>query len=952
MITQEDISALLAETYKTAALIPGCDMRRIADVLENLRVQLDVKHPFDAWHNLQLDKIDPDDDETVRLLIRLRNDYYELAYERQLTQLSAAYHTSHEAGWALWTKLFAEAAVFYREDLCYMLTGLLPQWQPGRQLPPVYNKYAMLVQDGRWPDVCDLYSAMADNELLDAEIRVRAATIYAQIILYYHHDQSLIKKYLELAKQLLPGHVMILRVEALISLNKDEPQQARNLLLQAIADQPNNFAILNQMGDCFKADDDPDGAASWYLDAQAKNCLETDAYKRLLNLYLDNKWFDHEAPSLEDLLKKIDDRQDRTQTNLLEKNHIPADQCATYPVLYGALRNMGSAWYNKGNMEEALAWYHKAVALEPNLGAALVDLGNLYKKETQFDQAKQYLQQALEKDADNFNAYWAMAECYEKEGLKEQALTAYNRCLQIRPDWNDWVYNFIGNMYYASKEYTIAESWYRKAINANNHESIYKQNLAAVLQELAEQEVAAGNLTAAENLYQTAAYTDNDADSWARLGNFYYRQQRWQDAITQYQKAISLNDEEPVYYDNLGLAYIALDKQDEAIEAFQKAADLSENEPNGQYLNQLGKLYYDRNDYTKAVEYFIEASRKEPQEKVYLENICNAYEKAGRKDEAEQAYLQLLALRPDDDIAMNALNNIYYGRGDYGKALEYCEMSIAAKPDVPVYYRNLGIVLGTINANTQAADAYRKALELEPDNAVNWSNVAIAALENGQYEEATKYAERALQLQPENPDYHETLARICIRQQAFEKALDHYQDALRLDPGNGRLLNGIGLVYYQQQQYDQAITYYQQAIDTDNQNWIYYNNLGLALADRKSYPDAIIAYQQALALKEDPIGRNELGVLYHRTNQLEKAADSYKQAIAQLPQDLVIHENLQLALMTLGRTAEARAILDESTLSKEQREEVLQQAMQDLAATSSDRSAMPEDARDNFIQKP
>ena len=233
-----------------------------------------------------------------------------------------------------------------------------------------------------------------------------------------------------------------------------------------------------------------------------------------------------------------------------------------------------------------------------------------------------------------------LAYFYEKRNQKEEAIKAYQECFRLRPGWNDWINNSIGKLYYSSKEYSTAEPYFRKAVEANDNYPIYKQNLADSMQAQADQLMEDAHNAEAEKLYISAANLVNEAERWNTLGIFYYKIKRWQDAIDNYDKAIALKNNEPVYHENRGLAFEKMNKTAEAEASYQEA--LKYDSETGRYYNRLGVFYYEQKDYDRSVDHYLKALERNPDEPVYLENICIAYEQMNMQDKAEPYYLKLL----------------------------------------------------------------------------------------------------------------------------------------------------------------------------------------------------------------------------------------------------------------------------------------------------------------------
>ena len=104
---------------------------------------------------------------------------------------------------------------------------------------------------------------------------------------------------------------------------------------------------------------------------------------------------------------------------------------------------------------------------------------------------------------------------------------------------------------------------YKKAIeyHLNDHRSF--NNYAAILDKMLKEEEA-------EKLYLKAIEIKPRAKYYLNYGMMLYRMKRYEDALTQLQKALSLDDEKSKIYKFLGKVYAKLGQVDEAIKTYKK----------------------------------------------------------------------------------------------------------------------------------------------------------------------------------------------------------------------------------------------------------------------------------------------------------------------------------------------------------------------------------------------
>src|SRR5665811_1365595 len=138
---------------------------------------------------------------------------------------------------------------------------------------------------------------------------------------------------------------------------------------------------------------------------------------------------------------------------------------------------------------------------------------------------------------------------------------------------------------------------------------------------------------------------DRDSLNYNELGNLYYKTKKIIDAKEYYLKAIDLNPNVAVYYENLGLINEELLSWQEAADAYEKAVAL---DPTANLYNYLGLAYYSMKNYSAAIRNYVKAIELNKESAVFYNNLGLAYEYDGKIEEAEAAYLEAVKLEPDN----------------------------------------------------------------------------------------------------------------------------------------------------------------------------------------------------------------------------------------------------------------------------------------------------------------
>ncbi|CAG5957608.1 unnamed protein product [Menidia menidia] len=172
---------------------------------------------------------------------------------------------------------------------------------------------------------------------------------------------------------------------------------------------------------------------------------------------------------------------------------------------------------------------------------------------------------------------------------------------------------------------------------------------------------------------------------------------------------------------------------------------LKVNQNNAKLWNNVGHALENQNNYGRALQYFLQATRVQPDDIGAHMNVGRTYKNLNRTKEAEDAYMVAKSLMPQiipgkkyaTRVAPNHLN-VYINLANLIRAND----SRLEEAD------QLGELLLKMNKLTEARDAYLRALELDRTNADLWYNLAIVNIEMKDPPEALKNFNHALELNP------------------------------------------------------------------------------------------------------------------------------------------------------------------------------------------------------------
>jgi tetratricopeptide (TPR) repeat protein len=107
-----------------------------------------------------------------------------------------------------------------------------------------------------------------------------------------------------------------------------------------------------------------------------------------------------------------------------------------YATPHFPLSNLGEAYFNLGNLDQAEYYYLEALKRKPNFPNALRGLGQTYIKKNRPKDAIYYLEKALETAPNSAPIYFDLANAYQMTRDRERSIHAYEKVLELAPNSN------------------------------------------------------------------------------------------------------------------------------------------------------------------------------------------------------------------------------------------------------------------------------------------------------------------------------------------------------------------------------------------------------------------------------------------------------------------------------------------------------------------------------------
>ncbi len=267
---------------------------------------------------------------------------------------------------------------------------------------------------------------------------------------------------------------------------------------------------------------------------------------------------------------------------------------------------------NLGRTAEAVENLTTAIALAPDNARAYQMLGVAHFKRNAHQQAISALRRSIELGAQveedyPYHPYYDLGTVYMKRDEFDEAIRCFEQAIRLHPDQ-------------IRAYYGLGNALIRKGDVKNGAEQIRKyQALKPYLNMAAQLEIAVRR-------------TPENSERWFQLGRLHAQYGRFEKAVVPLQRSIQLNPNDWKVYNILSVCYMRLDRLDKMENACKAAIRIAPNEANAH--NSLGMSYFLQKKYPQAMDAFETTIRLDGDNPEFRENLAKVYEVLGKADKA------------------------------------------------------------------------------------------------------------------------------------------------------------------------------------------------------------------------------------------------------------------------------------------------------------------------------
>jgi predicted CXXCH cytochrome family protein len=283
----------------------------------------------------------------------------------------------------------------------------------------------------------------------------------------------------------------------------------------------------------------------------------------------------------------------------------------------------------------------------------------------------------------------------------------------------------------------------------------------------------------------------------------------------------------------------------------------------------LAEALQHNGELAKALPYYREAARRNPNSAFILQKLGSALRLSQRYAEAAEILQRAAALAATNAAVWHEFGLARHAQGKTREAIAAIEKAATLEPEMPEIQSNLGIILLAAGEKTRAEAAFREAIRLQPDYAGAHNNLANLLAGSRDFAQARYHFETALRFQPGDARTRYNFAMALGRARLFDEARQQLEESLRADPNFADAHQVLADMLMAKEQAKAAIPHYQEAVRLVPRSGRAHLGLGSALAMSGDLA-AALSHLQIAAASDDASARQAAAELLKQLGSVRR----------------------------------------------------------------------------------
>ena len=540
------------------------------------------------------------------------------------------------------------------------------------------------------------------------------------------------------------------------------------------------------------------------------------------------------------------------------------------------LASIGSANLALNKTPEAIKAFSAAVAMQPGNSEALLGQARIKALNRDLPGALALVGAALESSPRSTDAWQLKGDILVAQGLNDEALVAYRKTLETRPDYLPAHFVVILQLLQQGKtDEAKAQLDVMQKIAPKHPQTYYLQALLAYRQ---------SDFQAARNfIQQQLASAPDNVPGLVLSGSIDYELKSYESAEATLSGVLKRAPQHLFARRVLAATYMRTNQPARALETIRPALEGAENDPS--FLTLAGEIFFANGKNDEATKLFERATAIDPKNAPTRTALALSHMASG---DVDRGFKELEASVADDPTSRSdlALIGANIKRRDFAKALAAIDGMEKKDPNNPLVPTMRGEVENAKGDRVAARKSFERALTLNPAYLPAANNLARLDLADKKPDDARKRFESVLAKEPKNMLALLALAQLRLIQGApndeiadllgkaivanptavqprvalvglylkandTKKAVIAGQDALLALPNRPEVMEALARAQIANGEANQAVATYNKWVQLQPSNPIALLRVGEAQQAAKDNDGAMQTFKKALALKPD-----------------------------------------------------------------------------------------------------